>query len=100
MARYSARIELHDAKSRDDDETLHKAMWKAGFRRVVPSSDSKLYLLPTGSYITTTEDNLDTSFKKARAAADTTGKTYWIWFIQWDAGRFSLQEVEQDPDAP
>jgi hypothetical protein len=100
MARYSARIELHDAKSREDYNVLHKAMWKAGFRRVVASSDSKLYLLPTGSYITDTQDDLNTAYVKARGAADSTGKRYWIWFVRWDMGSFVLEEVAKDPDAP
>lgn len=99
MARYSARIELHDASESDYDR-LHKAMWKAGFRRVVMSDDRKLYQLPTGSYIIETAETAEVAYLKAKRAAAGVQSQFDIWFVEFSAARFALHEVPRDPDSP
>jgi hypothetical protein len=99
MSEYSVRIELH-AASDSAYNALHKAMWGAGFRRFIMSDKGKMYLLPTGSYVITASQTLQDVFAKAKVAADSTGKSSWIWMVEWSAARFILEEIEEDPDAP
>ena len=39
MARFTTRVELHNAKLETDYETLHKAMEKEGFTRIIPTEN-------------------------------------------------------------
>lgn len=98
MAYYAVRIELHYA-SDSDYLTLHRAMWNAGFRRFVVGDDKKMYLLPTGSYITIANASLQEIFNRAKSAADSTGKSSWIWMVERGAAQWILKAINADPDA-
>jgi hypothetical protein len=93
MANYLARAELHKATN-DDYETLHEAMKKRGFSRIIVSNDRKKYRLPTGTYVVEgTNATLEQAYSAATAAAAETGKTYWAIVVDWSSARFALDEV-------
>jgi hypothetical protein len=56
MAGVIARVELHFANY-TDYETLHTAMQREGFQRVVRANDGVWYHLPTGTYVHTVVSN-------------------------------------------
>lgn len=93
---YLARVELHKATS-EDYETLHEAMRKRGFTRFIFSDQNKKYRLPTGTYVATgsrwtLQQAYD--FAVAVAAAADTRKSSWVIVVDWQNGRFSLEEVK------
>jgi len=49
MAKFTVRVELHDADSADYD-LLHEKMEKSGYNRDIYGSNNKLYRLPTAEY--------------------------------------------------
>ena len=94
MANYLARVELHKATN-DDYETLHEAMKKRGFTRIIISNDRKKYRLPTGTYVVEgTNAPLEQAYTATTAAAAETGKTYWVIVVDWTSARFVLDEVK------
>jgi protein-disulfide isomerase-like protein with CxxC motif len=93
MANYLARVELHNAKY-EDYETLHEAMRKRGFGRIIVANDGKKYQLPTGTYVVEkTNATLEQAYSAAQAAATETGKSFWVIVVDWTAARFSLPQV-------
>ena len=94
MANYLARVELHKA-TYDDYETLHEAMRQRNFSRVIVSNDKKKYRLPTGTYVVeNTSASLEQAYTAAVAAAAVTGRSSWTIVADWQAARFSLEEVK------
>ena len=94
MANYLARVELHKATS-EDYETLHEAMRTRGFTRFIVSSTKKKYRLPTGTYVVEgSSSTLYQAYDFAVAAAADTGKSSWVIVVDWQTGRFSLDEVK------
>ena len=73
MPNFTVRVELHQA-TWDDYETLHAAMERSGFSRLITSDDGKTYHLPLAEY--NASGSLDSSRVRdiAWAAAKTTGK--------------------------
>jgi hypothetical protein len=71
---YPTRIELHDAKW-EDYETLHAAMGRAGFSRLIRGSDGKTYHLPWAEYVMTGDYTAASVRDAAVRAAATTGKS-------------------------
>ncbi|MEM5024532.1 hypothetical protein WJT80_09275 [Enterobacter roggenkampii] len=55
MAKFTVRVELHDADS-NDYENLHEKMAAKGYSREI-TADGKTYQLPTAEYVS--EKNLD-----------------------------------------
>ena len=74
MAQFTVRIELHEAQ-RADYETLHAAMERRGFSRLITGDNGGVYQLPWAEYNGTT--NLSSSEIRdiAHDVANTTGKT-------------------------
>jgi hypothetical protein len=94
MANYLARVELHKATN-DDYETLHEAMKRRGFTRIIVSNERKKYRLPTGTYVVEgTSATLEQADNAATAAAAETGKTYWEIVVDWTSARFALEQVK------
>jgi hypothetical protein len=93
MANYLARVELHKATN-DDYETLHGAMKKRGFTRIIVSNEGKKYRLPTGTYVVEgTNATLEQAYTATTAAAAETGKTYWTIVVDWASARFALEQA-------
>lgn len=81
MARFTVRVELHNANITVDYPILHKAMEDQGFSRMILDSDSNVwYHLPTAEYnlVDGSIDNRETVMTKAQIAAKETGNTYSI----------------------
>ncbi len=94
MASYLARVELHQA-TYDDYETLHEAMKRRGFSRIIVSNDGKRYRLPTGTYsVENTNATLEQAYNAAQAAAAETGKSFWSIIVDWTTARFSLEQIK------
>ncbi len=73
MANFTVRVELHqDALT--DYQTLHAAMERQGFSRLIMSDDGKAYQMPWAEY--NGSGNLNSAQVRdiARTAANTTGK--------------------------
>jgi hypothetical protein len=85
MARYTVRVELHNAEWEDYDE-LHEAMENEGFSRQITSSDGKTYHLPWAEYDRETPSGRKGVLDAAKRAADTTGKAHSI-LVTESAGR-------------
>lgn len=93
MANYLARVELHNANYQDY-ETLHQSMANRGFSRTIASDGGKRYKLPTGTYVAAgTNANLQAAYNAAVAAAQETGKQFWVIVVDWNVGRFLLDEA-------
>jgi hypothetical protein len=71
---YITRIELHDAKW-EHYETLHTAMERAGFSRLIRGSDGKTYHLPWAEYAIVGNYTAASVRDAAVKAAATTGKS-------------------------
>jgi len=73
MARFTVRVELHEAKW-EGYERLHAEMEVKGFCRLIKADDGKTYLLPWAEY--NGAGNLTNSQVRdiARTAANSTGK--------------------------
>jgi len=68
MAKFTIRVELHDA-SPDAYKSLHKSMEAEGFAREIRSGEGKVYHLPTAEYIYDGEANLKGVLDRAKRAA-------------------------------
>jgi hypothetical protein len=85
MASFTTRVELHNASSKDYD-TLHAAMERAGFSRVIQSDDGHWYHLPTAEYDRSGSFTRGQVLKSAQDAAAITGKSFWV-IVTESAGR-------------
>jgi hypothetical protein len=73
MARFTVRIELHDAQWADYD-TLHAAMERQGFSRLITADDGQRYQLPWAEYDGTANITSMDILGIAQSAANSTGK--------------------------
>ena len=94
MAKFTVRVELHDADE-DDYEKLHEYMEEAGFLRTVASGDGKKYHLPPAEYNLEVNMTRDAVRESGSKAAKRTGKEFAI-LVTESAGRcwLNLQEAE------
>lgn len=85
---YTTRVELHDAKTWHDYETLHNAMAREGFARTIVGSDGVTYELPTAEYVIYGDYTVQQVLAKAQRAAAATNKSSavlvsetvrWMW---------------------
>jgi hypothetical protein len=77
MARFTIRVELHNADE-EDYETLHAAMEQEGFSRFITSDDGITYLLPTAEYDRDTTLNREQVIESAKRAARSTGRNFEV----------------------
>jgi hypothetical protein len=73
MAQFTVRIELHDAQWADY-ETLHAAMGRQGFSRLITADDGRTYQLPWAEYDRTANLTSMQLLGEAQSAANSTGK--------------------------
>lgn len=89
MARYTTRIELHDADGEDYDQ-LHAEMKKEGFSRVIKAdADGTWYHLPLAEYNLETDLELDAVLASAESAAGRTGCKYEALVTKSEGRRWS-----------
>jgi hypothetical protein len=77
MAQFTVRVELHRADE-DDYETLHDAMERRGFSRLITSDDGEVYHLPWAEYNMQDSVTRAQVLTLAKAAANETGKNYAV----------------------
>lgn len=77
MAKFTTRVELHQAKEADY-ETLHKAMEQKGFVRHITSKKGIKYHLPTAEYNYEGRGNRSKVLTLAKEAALSTSKSHSI----------------------
>lgn len=77
MAKFTVRIELHDAQW-SDYETLHAAMQPQGFSRLITSDEGRTYHLPWAEYDASGNATSAQVLAIAENAASTTGKRHSI----------------------
>ena len=77
MAKFTIRVELHDADD-DDYETLHEEMEKRGFSKTITGSDNITYHLPTAEYNRDCDLSRDQVRDSASVAAKVTGKRHAV----------------------
>ncbi|NLU94894.1 DUF2622 domain-containing protein [Chitinophaga sp. Ak27] len=85
MAKFTARVELHDGNE-DDYETLHDEMEKEGFTRSIFSENKEYYLPPAEYNFDSGNATLDSVLSAAKAAAFKTGRKYAV-LVTESAGR-------------
>ncbi|MGH9436332.1 MAG: type V toxin-antitoxin system endoribonuclease antitoxin GhoS [Candidatus Acidiferrales bacterium] len=73
MAQFTIRVELHEAQWTDYD-TLHAAMARQGFSRLVTADDGRSYQLPWAEYNGTAALTSMQVLGAAQTAANSTGK--------------------------
>lgn len=77
MAKYTVRVELHDA-GYDDYVNLHAFMERQGFERFITDSNGITYRLPTAEYSMAGNGDKYAVLAKAELAAKQTGKRYMV----------------------
>ena len=91
MAKFTTRVELHDADDSDYDE-LHKYMREEGFTRTI-EGDGKRYRLPPAEYNRVAELSCDEVRSAAVRAAKKTGKTHGVLVTEGTRCWTGLEEV-------
>jgi hypothetical protein len=86
MARFTVRVELHNADG-DDYEGLHKAMANEGFSRTITFGITT-YNLPTAEYNLSANIDKRGALTRAKRAAAKTGLTYSV-LVTESNGRIS-----------
>lgn len=81
MARFTTRVELHNADE-DDYEQLHAAMEREGFSRTIVSGDGTTYHLPTAEYDRQGNLTRDEVLESAKRSANKTGCSYAVLVTQ------------------
>lgn len=94
MAKFTTRVELHDAVYADYEQ-LHSAMTAEKFTRIITSSDGKSYHLPTAEYNKEGAYTRDEVYESAKRAAAKTGKSYAVLVTEATGRRWvGLKEVK------
>jgi len=86
MEKYTVRVELHSDQYVPDFETLHDAMRKEGFSKLITSVSGEVYHLPRGEYNILTNKNRSQVLDSAKRAVNATGESAEI-LVTESAGR-------------
>ena len=78
MAQFITRVELHDYATGEQYQTLHDAMQKEGFSRIITTNNGQKYNLPTAEYNRYDNVPVENILQSAERAAKTVGKRYSI----------------------
>lgn len=94
MAKFTTRVELHDAKSPEDYTGLHEYMEEEGFSRRIRFGQVR-YELPTAEYNYTDEDTIESVLEAAKRAATKTGKKFSVLVTETTVARahYNLKEA-------
>lgn len=95
MARFTTRVELHDAVSIADYEKLHTEMGKENFTRTLVTDNGEVKM-PTAEYNKDGNYTKEQVLESAKRAASKTGKTFSI-LVTESNGRvwFNLDTVKK-----
>lgn len=74
---FTTRVELH-AAAKQDYHTLHQAMEREGFSRVIQGSNGQWYELPEAEYNREANMPITDVRESAGRAASTTGRNYSV----------------------
>lgn len=85
MAKFTTRVELHDAKSTDYDK-LHEQMEAKGFTKTWKTDGGTVYHLPTAEYDYRGDKSKDEVLELAKGAAGRVKPSYEV-FVTESAGR-------------
>ncbi|MFN8289527.1 MAG: hypothetical protein U0U70_04680 [Chitinophagaceae bacterium] len=89
MAHFTTRVELHNAKTSEDYEKLHKEMEKEGFWRTIQlQGETTVYHLPTAEYNYSGEVEAPAVLELAKKAATRTGKAFSVLVTKADGRRY------------
>jgi hypothetical protein len=91
MARFTTRVELHEA-TEDDYANLHVAMEREGFSRTISGDDGVVHL-PPAEYNRIGELTRDQIMDSAKRAAKTTNKTFSLLVTEGTRSWFNLEAV-------
>jgi hypothetical protein len=81
MSQYIIRIQLESAELDPSYEVLHEAMKEKGFSKSIPSTEG-LFDLPRAMYYITSTLDLQEVLRRAKIAADSTGKKSMVLAIE------------------
>lgn len=82
MAKFTTRVELHNAEDHDYDD-LHAVMETKGFKRTVKGKSGATYHLPDATYRSSSfTDTVSDVANKAREAVKAVGKNGGIVVVQ------------------
>src|SRR5262249_19527043 len=100
MPSFTTRVELHNA-TYSDYETLHAAMARRGFLRLITSDDDDTYQLPTAEYDRVGDFTAQQVLEAAKAAAAETRKSFGVLVTEsrrrvW----FGLAQVQSRANVP
>lgn len=98
MAYFTVRVELHDATSEKDYETLHIEMGKSGFGRTIQLDEaSPIYHLPHAEYSIINENTAEAILELAKTAATKTNKKFSVLVTKSTERRqwFNLKPVNK-----
>jgi hypothetical protein len=84
MAKFTIRVELHDARE-EDYENLHAAMEKQGFSRTITDDDGVSYHLPPAEYNRLGQLTRDQVLESAKNAATATRLSFSILVSESEA---------------
>ena len=86
MSTYTVRVELHSRQYNPDFTTLHLAMSREGFSKLITSDSGTTYHLPKGEYDISTAKSRGEILAAAERAVRTTGDSAEI-LVTESAGR-------------
>jgi len=75
MSTFTVRVELHSNQYAPDFETLHNAMQKEGFSKLITADSREIYYLPRGEYDISSTKNRSQVLDSAQRAVQATGKS-------------------------
>lgn len=93
MAKFTTRVELHDASGSDYNK-LHDEMEKEGFTRTWKTDDGTVYHLPEAEYDFRGAKEKDDVLKLAKKAAKRVKSSFEI-FVTKSAGRTAYNLTEK-----
>ncbi len=96
MAKFTVRVELHNADE-SDYEPLHEAMQDKGFSRTIKNGDGIEYHLPTAEYNFSGSGTTQQVLNAAKEAAQTTDYDFEILVTESTSRRwYQLEPVHQN----
>jgi hypothetical protein len=86
MAKFTTRVQLNGRPTAEDYESLHEAMKRRGFTRIIDSDDGRKYWLPHAEYNREGSIARAKVLEDAKAAAATISSNYEV-VVTESAGR-------------
>jgi len=96
MAKFTTRVELHDAIA-SDYKKLHEGMGTKGFKRTIAAADGTIYQLPTAEYSFEGTQTRKQVLQLAKEAASAVKPSYAVLVTEAKGNRgfYGLDEEEE-----